>query len=210
MITNFSEVIGGKKMSRKHWQNSFIVFASLAGLGFGSLLVLADKPTVTRVQTRQLNLSLTTYERESYEDFLLRVEALAKENLNVLFQQNPSLQAVKILISGENQGLIAPVLSVSVSRQNWLMRPYVRTWGNYYENSKLLLGFGRSPSSTPLTPPVTTNPTETPTPTPSPEVIPPIYAGPDPDPENSPSAPIPTERLREAGKTPPPSAEDDI
>jgi hypothetical protein len=70
---------------------------------------------------------------------------------------------VAVTIVGENNGAIAPILALEVSRQAWRRRPDPQRWATYFPNTQSLLGFGSTTDETDATQATPTpNPTATP------------------------------------------------
>lgn len=160
-----------------HRTRSFVLTVGVTALGIFS----AIPPQIAIAQNAALNLSLNRELQESYNNFLRRAETLASKTIQAQFAQNPSLPEVNLTVVGENQGAIAPVLSIKVSRDRWTSDPKVGRWAMYFPNSKALLGFDRpstppqaatspsSPSAVGSTPaPQGTNPATQPTESPAP------------------------------------------
>jgi hypothetical protein len=96
---------------------------------------------VVAVQTAEIDLSLAREKAETYEDFLRRAEATATKMIQSRFKQDASISELRVTINGENQGAIAPILSLKVSRSSWSTYPEIQRWATYYPDSKFLLGF---------------------------------------------------------------------
>lgn len=64
------------------------------------------------------------------------------------FRQNPNLSTVQITVSAERNGQPIPLFSLSVSRSDWLHQPQVQQWAQYFGNSRVLLGFNQTSSTT--------------------------------------------------------------
>lgn len=182
-------------------------------LGSISLLSGILATNIAVASPTEVNLSINRQQSESYEQFVRRAETLANSTVQRRFQENRSLEELRVLVVGENQGAIAPLLTVQVNRDNWNGSPDVRRWQNVFPYSKDLLGFERPqaqlekptvpPSPTPtqvptprpetLTPPATPTP-ETPRKPDPAELIPLPY--PDQIPSTQPQTPLPNQRLQ--------------
>ncbi|MBR8828915.1 MAG: hypothetical protein DSM107014_13620 [Gomphosphaeria aponina SAG 52.96 = DSM 107014] len=106
-------------------------------------------------ETAEINHTLSREEGESYDVFVVRSENLAKITTDSRFEQDKLATIIKVTILGESGGAIAPILSLEVSRQDWIMNPNPQSWITYFPGSKLLLGFEQT------TPPGETPPTQT-------------------------------------------------
>lgn len=165
---------------------SLLVLLGGTGASWLSLSLIA--PQTAQAYTARVNVSLTSKSDETYENFLRRAEAVARAAAQRSFDGDILVTEVAITIVGEHQGAIAPILLLSVSRQNWKNRPDTQYWATYFSNSKLLLDFEAPiplPEATPnssvappnptLPPEAVPNPITTPTPTTSPTSPPPSF-----------------------------------
>lgn len=158
----------------------------LGGTGVSWLSFALMEPQTALAYTARVDVSLRSKADETYANFLRRAEAVARAAAQRSFDGDILVTEVAITIVGEHNGAIAPILLLSVSRQNWKNRPDTQYWATYFSNSKLLLGFEAPillPEATPnssvvppnptLPPEAVPNPITTPTPTPSPTSPPP-------------------------------------
>lgn len=104
-----------------------------------------DLPPALAV-TERLNLPLQREAGESYVQMLQRAEDLAQGEVQRLFDTDIVVSDVSIVVMGENEGLVAPLLSVDVRRDQWRGEPDVTTWARYYPNTRELLGFDAIPA----------------------------------------------------------------
>jgi hypothetical protein len=114
----------------------------LVGLGLGgsmSLVMGAIAPQVTLAYTARLNIALERQPNESYDTLVRRAEAVARAAAQRSFDNDILATEAEILVTGQNIGLSAPILSLAVNRDNWKNRPDARRWSTYYPNSKQLL-----------------------------------------------------------------------
>ncbi len=101
---------------------------------------------ITLAQVPQTTLSLSLQTNESYESFVSRAEKLAKITIQNWFNQDQSLGELRVVIVGENEGAIAPILSLTISRQRWEIDPNIQRRATYFVDSKPLLGFDQEKS----------------------------------------------------------------
>jgi hypothetical protein len=125
---------------------------------------------VVIAQISQIPLTLSREPDETYPSFVQRATTLVATRLKNDFSKNSSLNELRIVVIGQNNGNIAPVLSVNMSRQQWLNNPNPQPLINYFADSEFLLGFDTPVAPIPQTstPVPTTPPAETPSPTQSP------------------------------------------
>lgn len=131
-------------MFPKITQRSFVSISMITVLACSGVTWMAvnsfHAPT-TLAQALEVNLPVSRLGQESFDSLLLRANNLATTTINQRFQQNPALDNIRVVIVGNNQGAIAPLLIVKVSRQNWLSAPRAERWATYFHDSKMLLGF---------------------------------------------------------------------
>lgn len=114
----------------------------LLGLGGGIWVTTeAITPHIVQAQIARLEYSLVRQPEETYEDLLRRAEAAANAEAQANFDQGDGATNVAITILAQNQGEIAPILSLQVSREQWLSQPDAQRWATYFTNAKVLLGF---------------------------------------------------------------------
>lgn len=114
----------------------------LLGLG-GGLWISTEvvTPQTAQAETAHINLSLESQPDQTYETILSRAEEVAKTAAQARFDQNSRVTDVSIMVVAQNQGAIAPVLSLEVSRSQWRNRREVQRWSTYFTNARSLLGF---------------------------------------------------------------------
>jgi hypothetical protein len=144
-----------------------------------------------------INLPITVKQGESYEGLVTRASQLAEETIINRFHQQHSINKIDLLITAEKSGSIAPLLSVKVSRQDWLGNPNIQRWTNVFPFGRDLLGFSSPPPvATPQNPPARANPTPSPAPSPTATTPPSPVALPfEDEPNNVPQIPIPNQKL---------------
>ncbi len=111
-------------------------------------LAVVHPPTVF-AQITQVPLTLSREQNESYANFVQRATKLTVTQLKNRFSQNSNLNQVRIVLIGENNGVVAPVLSVNMSRQQWLSKLNPESLINYFQDSQFLLGFDTPTTSKP-------------------------------------------------------------
>lgn len=163
--------------------------ATVLGLSSGIWLVEAIAPQAVHAQTNQVNVSLQRQPNESFETLINRAEAAARATAQQNFANNAASD-VAVTVLGESAGLVAPLLSLEVSRDNWRNRPDPQQWATYYSNARTLLGFeslapATAAQPTPAVPsqptaeatdPTTASPTAQPAASPIPTIVAPPAA----------------------------------
>jgi hypothetical protein len=123
------------------------VMATVLGLSSGVLLVEAIAPKAVHAQTNQVSVSLQRQPNESFETFINRAEAAARATAQRNFASSAT-SGVAVTVLGESAGLVAPLLSLEVNRDNWRSRPDPQQWATYYSDARTLLGFqGLAPAT---------------------------------------------------------------
>jgi hypothetical protein len=122
---------------------------------WGTILALSGLVTTSSIATAESverNLMLNSDGSPSFEALLQEAQDLAKYSIEQEFAENPTTTEVSIVVIGEHQGQIVPLLRSQVTRTQWQEDSRIYRWTRYFAtSSKVLLGF-RSPSSSPPTP----------------------------------------------------------
>lgn len=114
----------------------------LLGLGGGFWLTTeVNAPKVAQADTTSIDLSIVRQPDETYETLLNRAEAAARTAVQENFEQDMNLTDVSIMVVAQNQGSIAPVLSLEVSRTQWFSNPDANRLVTYFTTARSLLGF---------------------------------------------------------------------
>jgi hypothetical protein len=111
---------------------------------FGTLLI----PEVALTRPVDVNVSIRRQGNETYGQFLERANSLAKNTIEQRFKTDRELDALNVVVVGENNGAIAPLLAVRVNRDNWQANPNVQKWSNEFPFSQSLLGLESPPPPT--------------------------------------------------------------
>ena len=111
---------------------------------FGTLLI----PEVALTRPVDVNVSIRRQGNETYSQFLERANSLAKNTIEQRFKTDRELDALNVVVIGENNGAIAPLLAVKVNRDNWQANPNVQKWSNEFPFSQSLLGLESLPNPT--------------------------------------------------------------
>lgn len=130
-------------------------------------LILAS-PSVF-AQVAQLPLSISRSTNENFDGFVQRATTLTTSTLKNRFEREKSLNQLRVVVIGENDGAVAPVLAVTMSRQQWLSNPHPEPLINYFPDSKSLLGFDTPTPPVDLSTPQPSSPNAAPTPEKSPQ-----------------------------------------
>ncbi|MEM8613349.1 MAG: hypothetical protein AAGF93_15115, partial [Cyanobacteria bacterium P01_H01_bin.105] len=78
------------------------------------------------------------YSQVSSDDLISRAESMTNQEINRHFDADPSLAEIEIVVLGNRNGDVIPVLATAVSRTQWQENPQVRAWSKYYGAYALL------------------------------------------------------------------------
>ncbi len=121
---------------------SILSLTALLGLTGGLYVVKeAIQPLIAQAYTMRVNLSLDRQPNESYETTIRRAEAIARAAVQRSFDSDILVNDASVIVTCDNNGLIAPIISVKVSRSQWSNTPNIQRWTRYYSNSRSLLDF---------------------------------------------------------------------
>lgn len=145
----------------------------LLGLGGGFWVTNeAFAPQIAQAYTDRVELTLDRQPNETYETLVDRAEKAARSAAQASFGRDTKVTDVSIVIVGQNQGAIAPILSLKVSRAQWRSRPDAQHWATYFTTAQFLLRF-KDVATTTDDQPGNYNPaTPSQTPAPSPGLVP--------------------------------------
>jgi hypothetical protein len=115
--------------------------ALLGFTGINWLGLEAIVPQSAHAYTARLNVSVARQPGEGYRSFVRRAEAVARAAAQRSFDRDILVSDVAVTIVGQNNGSIAPILDLKVTRQNWRSRPDTPRWATYFPDTKNLLGF---------------------------------------------------------------------
>ncbi|MFM7365476.1 MAG: hypothetical protein ACKO11_13470 [Cuspidothrix sp.] len=101
----------------------------------------AIAPQMVQAYTARVDLLIDRLPDESYENVLRRSEAAARALTQRSFNQDILVTEVYVIISAQNRGAIAPILSLAVRRPQWQKRPDPQIWTTYFQTSRSLLSF---------------------------------------------------------------------
>ncbi len=125
--------------------------AALIGLGASVWVVFegispiagfAETPQIAQADTDRLNLYLERQGSETYDALLRRATDAAIVTAQQSFERDRQLSKVIVMVSAENNGLIVPILTLEVSRNDWENRLRPQRWITDLTSSRTLLGFG--------------------------------------------------------------------
>lgn len=97
-------------------------------------------------------LNMPVYSQVFSHDLISQAESMVSREINHYFDANPGLTEVEVVVLGNSNGNVIPILATSVSRTQWQVNPLVSAWTKYYEAHALLQQHGRQPAQITATP----------------------------------------------------------
>jgi hypothetical protein len=134
--------------------------ALLIALGGGFAAEQTIAPIAAHAYTARVDINLTVQPSETYTVLVRRAESVARAAAQRSFDRDILISQVAVVITAQNQGTVAPVLTLRTSRNQWRSRPDPRQWSIYFQSTKRLLGMDSAPTT--VTP--TASPIAVPTP----------------------------------------------
>lgn len=126
------------------FSRSFVFGALLMGLGGVLWSVDAMRsPTVAQAYTMRVDVTLDRLPFETLDAMVKRAELVARAAAQRSFDRDILANDVSIIVTGRQGEIVAPILTLSVSRSQWQITPDARRWATYYRTS--MLGFGNQP-----------------------------------------------------------------
>lgn len=107
-------------------------------LGITGLLLTV---TTALAQTKESHLLLNLNNSQSFEKKLEQAQDLVQLTIAEEFRTNPETSEVSVLVSGENNGQIVPILRSKISRSQWQTNSNIQRYTVYFGSSGVLLGF---------------------------------------------------------------------
>ncbi len=113
-------------------------------LGLTSLVITIS---IASAELVEHNFILNSEGSQSFESLLQQAQDLASNSIEQEFAENPETTEVSVMVLGEHQGQIVPLLRSQVTRVQWQRDSRIHRWTRYFaNNSKVLLGFNNSPA----------------------------------------------------------------
>ncbi|NEO11510.1 MULTISPECIES: hypothetical protein [unclassified Moorena] len=114
--------------------------------------ILVFSSLVTQIPTasaeiKEYHFILNSDISQSFERLIQQTENLAQNQINQEFTENPDITSISMMILGERNGQVVPLMMTKVSRSQWKQFPIIQRWASYFINSEMLLGFRGSDSS---------------------------------------------------------------
>jgi hypothetical protein len=84
---------------------------------------------------QQRIVEVSVRQEMTQRDLLDAAEDLARQTIANSFRQDPALTDIEVLVLGNGNGEIIPILSTSVSRSQWQSDPEISLWSRYFTES---------------------------------------------------------------------------
>ncbi|UBF28218.1 hypothetical protein K9N68_10230 [Kovacikia minuta CCNUW1] len=170
-------------------------FVSIFMLSITSLILLS-LPVLA--ETKQIRSVITPTKEQTYLQMMRQAESLATRLVDRAFAENATITSVSVVILGERNGQEIPLLSSTVSRDNWKRISRIQPWSKYFGNSSIaLMGFTKLPQPKAAPPPVPLSAAPMPeTPSPKPPSSPALQPLAPETASNSPSTSPPTPSIK--------------
>lgn len=97
-------------------------------------------------------LNMPVYSQVFSNDLISQAESMVSRAINHYFDANPSLTEVEVVVLGNSNGNIIPILTTSVARTQWQGNPLVSAWTKYYGAHALLQQHSMQPAQIAATP----------------------------------------------------------
>lgn len=92
-------------------------------------------------ETKFLNISLKVEANQKFDTLMQQAESTAINLIDKEFNRVSKITEVGIIVSGDRNGQVVPILSSRVSRTNWQVQPSIESWTKYFTKAEILLGF---------------------------------------------------------------------
>lgn len=112
----------------------FLIVVAAAFLCF-----VGDSYRPVQAEAESIVVDMSVYGQVEYEDFFGRAKAMASDEISRQFSQNPTLSEIQVVVVGDRDGEIVPILRITVSRTQWQETPRVSFFSDYYSASYALL-----------------------------------------------------------------------
>lgn len=90
-------------------------------------------------RSESLAIEMPVYGQILYDDLISQAEFFVGTLINDQFSRSTDLSAVQVIVTGNRNGEVIPILVTTVSRAQWQETPQVSIWTEYYKTSYALL-----------------------------------------------------------------------
>ena len=111
---------------------------SVAACFIGTVSVVGFAESALASSDGPVLLDMPIYSRISSEDLVSQSESMVSQEINRYFDTNPDLDEIEVVVLGNRNGDIIPILTTTVSRIEWQENPQVSAWTEYYSSYALI------------------------------------------------------------------------
>ncbi|MBD2077042.1 hypothetical protein H6F86_24770 [Phormidium sp. FACHB-592] len=104
-----------------------------------SLELLKGSYQPAHAEMQGLVIELPVYGQAVPGSLTAQAELLVSSAIERQFKQNPGLSTIQVVVTGDRNGEIIPILTTTASRAQWQANPQVKAWTKYYSASYALL-----------------------------------------------------------------------
>lgn len=101
------------------------------------LVVIGSRSAQAEIESIIINVPI--YKQTALDGLIDQAETLVSEVIERQFSQAADFPVIKVVVVGDRDGEILPLLTTQVSRSQWYENPRVRAWTAYYDASFALL-----------------------------------------------------------------------
>ncbi|MEB3359965.1 MAG: hypothetical protein VKK04_24780 [Synechococcales bacterium] len=109
---------------------------------WGGSYLPAQAEVESVIEDGSVVINMPVYGQVTYSDLAAEAESLAEEAIARQFTQNPSLPTVRVVVLSNRNGEMIPILTTTVSREQWQANPQVSAWTQYYASYGLIQRHG--------------------------------------------------------------------
>ncbi|MEO0986304.1 MAG: hypothetical protein AAFY20_12230 [Cyanobacteria bacterium J06639_14] len=122
------------------WLDPLLVRQSLVALVAALMVWLVDGVYRSgHAEPGSIVIDMPVYSQVTHGDLIIQAEGLVEAAINRQFGQVSELLKVEVVVLGNRNGEMVPILTTVVSRNQWQENPQVNAWTQYYSNSYALL-----------------------------------------------------------------------
>jgi hypothetical protein len=92
-------------------------------------------------ETKFVNISLKVVANQKFDTLMQQAESTAINLIDQEFNRVSKITEVGIIVSGDRNGQVVPILSSRVTRTNWQAQSSIESWTKYFTKAEVLLGF---------------------------------------------------------------------
>jgi hypothetical protein len=137
-------------------QKIFIRRLLIALTAAWSLGLLKGSYQPAHAEMQGLVIELPVYGQTVPGSLTAQAELLVSSAIERQFKQNPGLSTIQVVVTGDRNGEIIPILTTTASRAQWQANPQVKAWTKYYSASYALLQRHEQKAEVAASPPAST------------------------------------------------------